>query len=255
MTSFSFSTRPADPRLRPWIRGCWEFFARDGAPPAHHVPPDGTAFLVLIEPAPRLVAFGPHIEPLIIPTAPGVRYRGLHLAPEAAPLLVGVKAGLLLTSPITINRLGPVDADSIITALRSGSADTAAAAIDQLFLPVVGQLPTPDPVAAAALQLIQKSRGAAPLAEVARATGVSERTLLRRIKTATGLTPKQHSRIARFFAAAHGMLDPDHRLSGIAALGGYADQPHFHHEVTALTGLTPAQLAQRVRQTEHRLNR
>jgi AraC-like DNA-binding protein len=83
---------------------------------------------------------------------------------------------------------------------------------------------------------------------------VSQRTLQRRVKHATALTPKQHVRIARFFAADLGMLDPGHRISRIAIIGGYADQPHFHHEVAALTGLTPRELAQRVRQTKHLLD-
>lgn len=199
------------------------------------------------------MAFGPHVEPLIIPTAPGVIYRGLRLAPEAAPLLLDVSAARLITGSVTVSRIGPVDAGSIVSALNSGSPDNTAGTIDGLFLPVINQLPTPDPVAAAALLLIRQSQGRDPLSDIAPAIGVSQRTLLRRVKAATGLTPKQHARIARFFAAAHGLLDPDHRLAALAQQAGYADQPHFHHEVTALTGLTPAQLAQRVRHTEHHM--
>lgn len=254
--AFSFATHAADPRLQPWIRGSWEFSASEGAPAAHHVPPDGSAFLVLVEvnPAePQILTFGPRITPLVIPTTPGVRYRGLRFAPEAAPLLLGVPAATLIQQPVNTSHVGPVPAAAVIAALRAGPLAAVADAIDQLFLPVLDRLPNPDRQVAEALFLIRFSRGEISVKQTAGCIGVTPRTLLRRVRGATGLTPKQHARIARFSAAARAMLDPDHRLSHLAAKGGYADQPHFHHEVTALTGLTPAQLAERVQSTEHRL--
>jgi methylphosphotriester-DNA--protein-cysteine methyltransferase len=113
----------------------------------------------------------------------------------------------------------------------------------------------PDALVSAVLRRIWETRGRTPLPDIAAECECSPRTMLRRVRSVTGLTPKQYARIIRFHAAVVGMVDTDARLSLLAAEGGYADQPHFHHEVTAFTGLTPAQLAERVRQTEHRLSR
>ncbi len=251
---FTFTTHPTDPRLRPWIRSAWEFVVAAGAPPTHHVPPDGLAFLVMIERGPLtplLLAYGPQIEPLVVPTSPGARYGGLRFAAESAPLLTGATADSLLRGPVMVERLGPVPAANVAAALSSGPPEQVVEAVEALFLPVLDKLLSPDASVAAALKLIHESRGRAPVIDVAAALRLSPRTLLRRVRSATGLTPKQHARIARFIAAAHGMLAPAHRLSDVAARGGYADQPHFHHEVIALTGLTPAELSERVRRTEH----
>ncbi len=256
-TVFSYTTVAADPQLRPWIRGCWEFRVSASAPSEHHVPPDGQAFVVLVESGPgpaRVFAYGPRIEPLVVRCEPGASYRGLRLAPEAAPLLVEVAAEVLCRAPVPVTRLGPVAADDVCSALVAGPLAQAQAAVDRLFLPHIGKLAPPDPVVVSALQAIRGSSGRIQLTEVAAAVGVAPRTLLRRIRAATGLTPKQHARIARFVGAAHGMLEPGSRLSHIAARGGYADQPHLSHEVSSLTGLTPGQLAERVRRTAHRFD-
>ena len=256
-TVFSYTTVAADLQLRPWIRGCWEFRVSASAPSEHHVPPDGQAFVVLVESGPgpaRLFAYGPRIEPLIVPCEPGARYRGLRLAPESAPLLLGVSARALCRAPVAVTRIGPVRAEDVCNALSAGPLTDAQTALDRLFLPLIRELTPPDLTVANALQAICDSGGRTRLTEVACAAGVSPRTLLRRVRAATGLSPKQHARIARFLGAAHGMLEPGNRLSHIAARGGYADQPHLSHEVSSLTGLTPGQLAERVRRTAHRFD-
>ena len=103
-----------------------------------------------------------------------------------------------------------------------------------------------------AVTLLWRGGGDTALPIVAERVGCSPRTLLRIVRKTTGLTPKQFARIVRFHSAARVIADGAGTLSQAAAEGGYADQPHFHHEVRELTGLTPAQLAQRVRETDYR---
>lgn len=254
---FSFSTVDSDPALRPWIRGCWEFTVSEGAPIGHHVPPDGLAFVVLVDSVPgpaQLLAFGPRVTPLVVPTRPGAAYRGLRLPPDTAPLLLDLTAAELVRRPVPIDKVGAVQGSAIISALGASSLADARQAIDNLFLPVVHEFPSPDPFVTAALHAIRNSGGLHLLSDVARNLGASPRTLLRRVRTATGLTPKQHARIARFYGAALELMEPETRLSQIAVRKGYSDQPHLTHEFTSLTGLTPAQLAERVRQTVHRID-
>jgi AraC-like DNA-binding protein len=129
-----------------------------------------------------------------------------------------------------------------------------AQSLDALHLECLTQWPDTDLRVARAIGLLWHSGGNLPLPDVAAQSGCSPRTLLRIVRKATGLTPKQFARIVRFHSAARVIADGSSTLSQAAAEGGYADQPHFHHEVTALTGLTPGQLAERVRRTEHRLD-
>jgi AraC-like DNA-binding protein len=81
--------------------------------------------------------------------------------------------------------------------------------------------------------------------DIAGRVGLSERQLRRRSHAAIGYGPKTLQRILRFQRVVS-RLDaaaepPD--LSSLAALAGYADQPHLTRECTALSGLTPSALA------------
>jgi AraC-like DNA-binding protein len=110
----------------------------------------------------------------------------------------------------------------------------------------------PDRVAAEAVNRLVGSRGEAAIAPLASTLGVAPRTLLRRFRAATGLSPKQFARICRFRAAAlqlTGANPPS--WAAMASGGGFADQAHMIHEFKELTGLTPEGLGDRVRKTSH----
>ena len=253
---FRFAEVAPDPQLRPWLRACWEFEVAEGAPATHHVPPDGCPVLVKGHchgGEPLLLVFGPRTEPLVVPATAGQRQVGLRFAPGATLPLFGLDPGELVNSMRPLPAGGRIVPAALLDALAVPDLTAMAEAVDGLLLPLVPSLQTPDPLVVAGLARIWEGGGREPLPQVAAALGCSPRTLLRRIRGATGLTPKQYVRITRFMMTARGMLGDDIRISHLAASGGYADQPHFHHEVSSLTGLTPSELAARVRSTEHRL--
>lgn len=258
LAAFRFAEQPTATPLHPWFLTWWEFRVGDGAPSSHHVPPDGCTNLVLINqgtPREMLVAMGPFLAPRVVPAVPGMRTTGLRLHPAAAPALLGTGAAQLANQLIPVAQLAAVAPAALAEVLRRPTLDEVAIAGNALLLPLREQLAPTDPIASTALHQIWRTDGRTPLPAIAATLGCSPRTMLRRVRAASGLTPKQYARIIRFHSAVRGMVNHDVRLSHLAAQGGYADQPHFHHEVTALTGLTPAQLAERVRKTEHRLSR
>ena len=114
------------------------------------------------------------------------------------------------------------------------------------ILDVTGRLfadSSPDPAINEAASLL--SDPAARAEDVAERVGLSERQFRRRSHAAIGYGPKTLQRILRFQRFVR-RLDaaaqpPD--LAGLAAVTGYADQPHLTRECTALSGLTPAALA------------
>ncbi|GKS95910.1 helix-turn-helix domain-containing protein [Acidovorax sp. SUPP2825] len=77
----------------------------------------------------------------------------------------------------------------------------------------------------------------------ARALGVSERTLERLIRTATGEPPRYWRALARVRRAAQALAgDESPPLAAIAADHGYADQAHFGRECRHWLGQTPSRL-------------
>ena len=103
--------------------------------------------------------------------------------------------------------------------------------------------PRRDPAIDEAASLLRDP--AARTEDIAGRVGLSERQFRRRSHAAIGYGPKTLQRILRFQRVVR-LLDaaaepPD--LAALAALTGYADQPHLTRECTALSGLTPAALA------------
>lgn len=88
--------------------------------------------------------------------------------------------------------------------------------------------------------------GTVSIHRVARAVGMSPRTLQHVIRTEVGLGPKRMSRIARLQAALARSLEAPHRTwSVIAGETGYCDQAHLIHDAHELLGETPGRFRAR----------
>ncbi|MFG3345091.1 helix-turn-helix domain-containing protein [Streptomyces sp. NPDC048018] len=97
----------------------------------------------------------------------------------------------------------------------------------------------------AAWQVLERSAGALPIAEVAASTGWSLRHLEARFREQVGLTPKRLARILRLNRAIR-LLTAGHRPADTATRCGLYDQAHLNREFTTMTGLPPGRfLAER----------
>lgn len=93
------------------------------------------------------------------------------------------------------------------------------------------------PEVAEAWRLVFATDGRARVSAVAGGVGWSRRHLSERFWLATGLTPKQAARIARFEAARRLLFAPVRSpLAVVAARCGYADQSHLAREWQSLAG-------------------
>ena len=99
-----------------------------------------------------------------------------------------------------------------------------------------------DPEVAFAWRKMAASRGRLPIERLAADAGWSRKRLWSRFRSQIGLTPKRAAQLVRFDHAAH-RLAAGHSAARVAADGGYADQSHLHHEVTAFAGMTPKAIA------------
>ena len=252
---FRYAERAPAAPLRRWIANYWAFDVLEGAPADHVVPPDGCTSLVAgIRPdqPPMLLASGPWLRPLVVPVAPGEFYCGLRIRAGAARALLGADPAELRNRVQPAARwLGP--AAEVIARLLAAArtVDDVAVALDAIFTERAGTLDEPDPVATRAAERLVEARGELPIAALARELAVSERTLLRRFRHATGLAPKQFARVRRLVTTVQRLLGDDTLWARLAAEGGYADQSHLHHDLVELTGITPREFAARVRLTLH----
>lgn len=250
-----FTEHEPDPRLLPWIWRYWEFVVGDGAPPLHHVPPDGSTSLVVpcgANGVGPMMASGPWLEPLVRPVVAGNRFLGLRFVCGAAAPFLGVEAAALVNqitpaAPI----LGPL-AERLIASISadSGLAEVAGSWNAILLESLDGREP-PDALVRAAVDRISGSGETTGISLLSKELKTSERTLLRRFRKAAGITPKQFGRIHRLRRAAMGMIASRAPLSRVAAHGGYADQPHLAHEFSEFLGLTPSEMRRVIEVTRH----
>ncbi|MFD2467119.1 helix-turn-helix domain-containing protein [Amycolatopsis silviterrae] len=95
------------------------------------------------------------------------------------------------------------------------------------------------PEVAWAWHRIAATRGKVRVEQLAAELGWSRKQLWSRFQAQLGLPPKRAARLVRFDHAVHRLV-AGQDAAGVAADGGYADQPHLHRDVAAFTGLTPA---------------
>jgi AraC-like DNA-binding protein len=82
-------------------------------------------------------------------------------------------------------------------------------------------------------------RPRADVTSLAALSGQSSRTLQRRIKASTGLSPKRFLALGRFRYAVQEVSAPNASLSAVAGDLGFADQAHLTREFRRHAGLTP----------------
>jgi transcriptional regulator GlxA family with amidase domain len=104
-----------------------------------------------------------------------------------------------------------------------------------------------DRIGEAIADAIFRAGGAAGVEELARRFSLGARHVRRVCRAATGLSPKQLSRLVRFQAALRALAAaPARNLASLAADHGYFDQAHLTGEFRALLGVTPATAARAV---------
>jgi AraC-like DNA-binding protein len=254
---FHYAERHCSTALTPWLWNYWEFRVEsDGMPVQHHVPPDGStsiAMVVVAGSVVHLAASGPWLEPFVVPVMPNCHYWGVRCRPESAGQVLGLPPEKLQgRNQLLVEIAAPLAASLRKDMAGATTLEEAAGAMDRVFAAHLNGATTPDSTARAAVDRLVASRGEATIAALATDLGLAPRTLLRRFRGATGLTPKQFARICRFrHAAMQLMLANRPGWAEMASGTGFADQAHMIHEFRELTGLTPEGLDQMVRKTSH----
>ncbi len=145
--------------------------------------------------------------------------------------------------------LGPHINAITATLLRTTHISERIRVLNAFLLQQLHKSIRPDPIVVQAVQQITAHEGCLPVQFLLKSLAMNERTLERKFKLHTGITPKHFSGIIRLNASAKRMqrMKTGDRLTGIAYDSGYFDQAHFIREFKNHTGITPWQYHREVR--------
>jgi AraC-like DNA-binding protein len=224
--------------LREAVACLWASVAPDDGRDAL-VLPDGCSDLIWEQGLGGYVA-GPDTGPVRAGTRAGMVIVGARFRPAAGGRVLGLPLSELRDRRVPLEDLLSVPARALAAALPPAAAA-------ETLLDVTGVLvsaSSPDPAVTWAAALLRDP--AARTEDIAGRVGLSERQLRRRTQAAAGYGPKTLQRILRFqrFVRAVDAAAVPLDLAAAAVSSGYADQPHLTRESVALSGFTPATLAQ-----------
>lgn len=131
-------------------------------------------------------------------------------------------------------------------ALDASTLDDALGALGRGLSAAYAQRPAVDPRVLTAIARITASHGAASMAALTRAGGLSSRSLERHFQAAVGISPKRLARLVRFRRVMAALdADPARDGAGVALDHGYYDQAHFIAEFRAFAGAAPRRFVER----------
>jgi AraC-like DNA-binding protein len=159
--------------------------------------------------------------------------------------LLGVPLAELAYRSVAVDEVWGRDGRLLLDRLAGTPGSGARLNLVEAFLRTRALRPdTVPPVVAGTAALLHCHRGRLGVAALAERLGYSRQYLHRQVTRHLGLPPRTLGRLLRFQAVAGAVRAGQVAQlgwAGLAAAGGYADQPHLHREFRALAGLTPAQ--------------
>jgi AraC-like DNA-binding protein len=176
---------------------------------------------------------------------------GLMCAPSAGFLLTGTPMAAYTDRYVDVSEVlgdaGQVLTDGVRTAMSSDPGSSPAhevamsAYADALrrYLPVDPEGELVNRVVA----FVESRTDVTRVAQVCAEFELSERALQRLVHRRIGLTPKWLIQRRRLQEAAERLRTRSTTLGDVAAVLGYADQPHFIRDFSAVTGMTPGGFA------------
>lgn len=185
------------------------------------------------------VVGGLHLRPAMIDaTQPqeGLQYA---LTPFGALATLGAPAAELQDRVIDLIDLWGKPAVELIGKLRSTTdwRDRFRMIDAALIRRLSAEIAAPKDEVAEAWRMIHASKGRLPMSAVAAHVDWGRRHLSEQFRRATGVTPKQAARIARFETARRLLLASQRPpLAEVAIRSGFTDQPHLAREWHAFAG-------------------
>ncbi|GAA1921535.1 helix-turn-helix transcriptional regulator [Streptomyces sodiiphilus] len=180
----------------------------------------------------ELLVAGPDSRAQLSRDRPGANWAGLRFARGTGPAVLGVPAAPLRDLRVPLAALWPGHEVREL-AERVAGAPCPAAALEAAAARRLRASGPPEPWCRVAADMLDRG---ARVAELAHATGWSERHLRRRFLASFGYGPKTLARVLRLQRALE-LVRAGTPPAAAAARSGYADQAHMSREVRSLTGM------------------
>jgi AraC-like DNA-binding protein len=218
---------------------------------AYHIVPDGCVDLVFDLRGGGAWLYGASAAPARAELVGHVDLFGVRLRPGRPGRALGAQGGDIAGRVIELDDVLPArggPARGWIDELAAAPGGRARADAVARRLAALARAGSPaDRIGEAIADAIFRAGGAAGVEELARRFSLGARHVRRVCRAATGLSPKQLSRLVRFQAALRALAAaPARNLASLAADHGYFDQAHLTGEFRALLGVTPATAARAV---------
>lgn len=167
----------------------------------------------------------------------------VRLSPVIARAVLGAGPAELGGAVVTLNDLWGREASRIAEQLEDAcSWEDRFALMDEVLVRRMEMMPAVDAEISHAWDRVVGSRGMVRVDDIATELEWSRTRLWSRFHSQIGLPPKRAAKLVRFDYAAHRLV-AGQDAARVAADCGFADQSHLHRDVQALTGLTPATVA------------
>lgn len=247
-------------RLRGYVRAYHGYRQRSIEPAQHLGMPSPYLTVIFTLDEPLMLAR--HVDPRHSPGTYSTMMGGLHsssalivhdgaqsgiqlqMSPLAARPLLGLPAGELASVDCHAHEVIGHLATQVHERIQAADEWPARfAVLDRLLGDALNDDRTVPAQVTQAWSIILRSGGMAPVSEVARQVGWSERHLNARFAQEIGLRPKTASRVIRFHRARHvlqrNLTRGRPNIAGVAAECGYFDQAHLTRDWQQFTGMAP----------------
>jgi AraC-like DNA-binding protein len=200
------------------------------------------------------VVVGAHSEFFVIDTAEQHTVAGVHFKPGGAFPFLGLPAGELHNSMVSLEDLWGRLADQLRERLLEAATPQAKfRLLEQSLLEQAAERLERHPAVAFALHELHRLPHTRTIADVTGQIGLSAKRFIQVFSGEVGLTPKLFCRVRRFQTVlrAIGKGRPV-EWAAVAADCGYFDQAHFIHDFRAFSGINPSTyIAQRTEHLNH----
>lgn len=183
---------------------------------------------------------GPANRSFVIDTAEQVAVVGVVFRAGAAAPFFRERMDLLANDHVDLDDLVDSTARGLRARLLEAGGPHARLRIVETWLQEQAGVARPHPAVAHALRMLDGAPQVQRIGAVAAHCRLSPRRFGQLFREQVGMSPKRYARLQRFrrlVAQVHHDRAVD--WAGVAADGGFHDQPHLVHEFRAFAGLTP----------------
>ena len=187
------------------------------------------------------VICGPHSRSFVLETAQPVSLLGVHFKPGGAFPFLGVPAGELHNTQVSLETIWGRKGAVVQSQLMEARAPADKFRIlEQALIAQAGQALKRHPAVGFALERFHIDTGAS-ISSVVEETGFSARRFIQLFQDEVGLTPKLYRRVHRFQQVLN-LVHHSQRVDWchVALDCGYYDQAHCIHDFREFSGLNPS---------------